>query len=520
MTDASRRRALLSVSDKTGLAAFATGLAGMGFELVSTGGTARALREAGLDVIDVAEVTGSPEMLDGRVKTLHPRIHAGILADRREPAHVAQLAEADIEPFEVVCVNLYPFEAAAARGDAADAELIEEIDIGGPTLVRAAAKNHGSIAILTDPADYPTVLAELADGGVSAATRQALALTAFRLTAQYDALIATELGARWQPAESMPARLAVPLVRARRLRYGENPHQQAALYLRAGASASDGPFAAGATPLQGKPLSYNNLLDASAATAIARDLHGPGVVIVKHLNPAGAAEADDPLVAWERALATDPVSAFGGVVAIRGVVDGELAEALASIFLEVVVAAGFDDDAREQLRAKSDLRLLVDEGIVTPPSKGLELRSAGGAVLVTDADVDVDDAASWQTATARTPNAAERADLEFAWRMVRHVRSNAIVLAKDRALVGVGAGQMSRVESARIAVGKAANRASGSVCASDAFFPFADGAQVCLDAGVTAFIQPGGSRRDEEVVAAVDAAQATMLMTGTRHFRH
>ena len=520
MSSDGRRRALLSVSDKTDLADFARGLDSLGFELVSTGGTATTLRDAGLDVVDVAAVTGAPEMLDGRVKTLHPRIHAGILADRRVPDHVAQLADAGIEAFELVCVNLYPFEAAAARGDASDAELIEEIDIGGPTLVRAAAKNHASIVIVTDPADYADIVRDLRDGGVADSTRQALALKAFRLTAEYDALITSVLGGRWEPDDPMPSRLAVPLRRTRRLRYGENPHQGAALYVRVGAPPDGGPFAAGATPLQGKPLSYNNLLDASAATAIATDLHGPGVAIVKHMNPAGAAEADDVLTAWERALATDPVSAFGGVVAVRGVVDGDLAEALASIFLEVVVAAGYDDDARERLRAKQDLRLLIDEGIVTPGPAGVEFRSAGGAMLVTSADTSEDDAASWEVATRRSPTATEAADLEFAWRMARHVKSNAIVLAKDRSLVGVGAGQMSRVESARIAVGKAGDRADGSVCASDAFFPFADGAEICLEAGVTAIVQPGGSRRDEEVVATVDRAGAAMVMTGTRHFRH
>jgi phosphoribosylaminoimidazolecarboxamide formyltransferase/IMP cyclohydrolase len=513
-------RALLSVSDKTGVVDFARGLAELGFELVSTGGTATALREAGLEVTDVATVTGAPEMLGGRVKTLHPRIAGGVLADQGDPDHVRQLAEAGIEAIELVCVNLYRFEAAAARG-VDDAALIEEIDIGGPTLVRAAAKNHGSVAIVTDPADYPAVLAELRDhGAVTAATRRRLALAAYRLTAAYDAAIASELGARWAPEERFPKRLTVPLRLHERLRYGENPHQEAALYVRPGTRPDAGPLATGGTLLAGKALSYNNLLDASAAAAIARDLTGQAVVIVKHTNPCGVALAPDLVTAWELALAADPVSAFGGVVAVRGTVDEALARGLASLFLEVVVAERFTTDALAVLSTKADLRLIEDSAIVRAPVPAVVLRSAGGAVLASEADVEADDPTSWRVATARAPDERESADLDLAWRVVRHVSSNAIVLARDGVVVGVGAGQMSRVESARLAVERAGERARGAACASDAFYPFADGVEVALAAGVTAIVQPGGSKRDAEVVVAVDAAGATMVLSGRRHFRH
>ena len=388
------RRALVSVSDKRGLLDLASGLVERGWQLVSTGGTARAIRDAGLPVTDVAAVTGAPEMLDGRVKTLHPRIAGGVLADQRLASHREQLAEQGIEPFALVIVNLYRFEEAAARPGIADDELIEEIDIGGPTLVRAAAKNHASVGIVCDPDDYPTVLAELDEqGALGDDTRRRLALKAFRLTAAYDAAIAATLSGRWASEERFPERLSLGLRRAQLLRYGENPHQAAALYAPAGADPSAGPFATGATLLAGKPLSYNNLLDASAAAALARDLRGDAVVIVKHGVPCGAAEAADLLTAWERALAGDPVSAFGGVVAMRGRVDGALAEALTSLFLEVVVAAGFDEAARTRLAAKPDLRLVVDGTILAPvPARpSLEVRSAGGGLLVTEADDQPDD---------------------------------------------------------------------------------------------------------------------------------
>lgn len=538
------RRALLSVSDKTGLAEFGRGLIGLGFELVSTGGTARALRDADLPVTDVAAITGFPEMLDGRVKTLHPRVHAGILADRRLAAHREALVAAWIAPFEVVVVNLYPFAAAAERPGITLDALIEEIDIGGPSMVRAAAKNHASVAIVTSPARYPAVLGALADeGGVSAGLRAALAIEAFRHTAAYDARIAAELPGRMAAAgvplpdepglpgasDPYPASLTIALEKVETLRYGENPHQPAARYRRPGTPAG-GPFATGAPPLQGKALSYNNVLDASAAAALALGLRGPGVVIVKHTNPCGAAERETLLDAWRAALSGDPVSAFGGVVALTRAVDRAVAEALTELFLEVVVAPAFEPHAREVLAAKPNLRLLVDpslgdEGPPTPPDPTGAFRTAGGAVLVTAPDSLPDDPASWRTATRREPTPDERADLELAWRLVRGVTSNAIVLVRGGRLIGLGSGQTSRVDAARQAVEKARaisgpEATAGAACASDAFYPFPDGVEACLTAGVTAFVQPGGSVRDAEVIAAADAAGATMLLTGVRHFRH
>ena len=530
------RRALISVSDKSGLAAFARALAGLGFELVSTGGTARALRADGLEVTDVAEVTGFPEMLDGRVKTLHPRIAAGVLADRRLPEHRAQLAAAAIEPFELVIVNLYPFAEAAARPEISEDELVEQIDIGGPTLVRAAAKNHAGVGIVTDPALYDAVVLELGHGGgLSQGMRRELAMAAFRLTAGYDAHIAEQLAGRWwgplPPAEAgqpesaqgsaIPERVSVELVQLQPLRYGENPHQNAGLYRAEGIALAPGTFSRGALLVQGKPLSYNNILDAAAATGLARDLHGPACVIVKHANPSGAAEAANLMSAWEAALAGDPVSTFGGVVAVTEPVDGPLAERLTTIFLEVVVAPACSPEALEILTRKPNLRVLLDPGLGSPPLPGYQLRSAGGAVLLTDADVAPEDPGAWQAATRRQPTVAEHAALDLAWRVCRHVKSNAIVLVRDGAVVGVGAGQMSRVDSARLAVEKAGpERVRGSVCASDAFYPFPDALEVCAAAGVTAFVQPGGSQRDADVIAAADAAGAAMLMTGVRHFRH
>ncbi len=521
------RRALVSVSDKSGLTPFARALAGLGFELVSTGGTARALRGEGLDVTDVADVTGFPEMLDGRVKTLHPRISAGVLADRRLADHREQLAAVAIEPFELVVVNLYPFAEAAAREGVTEDELIEQIDIGGPTLVRAAAKNHANVGIVTDPAQYDAVLLELGHGGgLTDEMRRELAMAAFRLTAGYDAHIAEELAKRWwSPPPSIPTyvpgRLTADLVLLEQLRYGENPHQAAGLYQAMGVDLAPGAFVGGTALLQGKALSYNNILDSAAATGLARDLHGPACVIVKHANPCGVAEAADPLSAWELALAGDPVSAFGGVVAVTTPVDADLAEELVSIFLEVVCAPSVEPEALDILDRKPNLRVLLDPGLGSPAQPGLEMRSAGGAVLVTTADISVDDPNQWTVRTRRSPTDEERASLDFAWRVCRHVKSNAIVLARGRAVVGVGAGQMSRVDSARLAVEKAGEeRARGAVCASDAFYPFPDAVTVCASAGVTAFVQPGGSQRDAEVVAAADSAGAAMLMTGVRHFRH
>ena len=519
------RRALLSVSDKEGLAELAQGLVSLGFELVSTGGTSRALRAAGLEVTDVAAVTGLREMLDGRVKTLHPRIEAGLLADLRRPDHAAQLAAEGIDPFELVVVNLYPFAAAAERPGITLDGLVEEIDIGGPTLVRAAAKNYASVAIVTDPPMYPAVLAELrAEGRLGEATRRRLAAAAFRHTAGYDARIAAELPIRLGLEEPgpFPARLWLELERVQALRYGENPHQRAAVYRLRDAPESAGPFARGVDLRQGKALSYNNLLDASAAAAIARDLRGPACAIVKHTNPCGAAEAGDLVTSWERALSGDPVSAFGGVVALTGPIDAALAERLTSLFVEVVVAAAIEPGAVPVLARRPNLRVVVDPWLGRPAGEPLvEYRSAGGAVLVTESDVRPDDPAAWRQVTSRAPDERERRDLDLAWRLARHVKSNAIVLVRDGTLVGIGAGQMSRVDSARLAVEKAGpERTPGAACASDAFYPFPDAMLTCAAAGVTVFAQPGGSVRDDEVIAAAEAAGVSMLLTGVRHFRH
>jgi phosphoribosylaminoimidazolecarboxamide formyltransferase/IMP cyclohydrolase len=541
------RQALLSVSDKTGLVEFATGLAELGILLVASGGTARALREAGLPVTEVAELTGAREILDGRVKTLHPKIHAGILADRRRPGHREALAEAFIAPFDLVVVNLYPFEAAAERADLPLDDLVEEIDIGGPALLRAAAKNWANVAVVTSPARYRAVLEALRhEGGIPEGLRAALAAEAFRHTAAYDARIAEVLPERIAAAgvalpdepglprasDPFPPRFVLALDKVETLRYGENPHQRAARYRRPGATPADGPFWDGGRLLGGKALSYTNVLDAAAAAGIARALRGPAAVVVKHTNPCGAAERDDLVAAWRAALAGDPVSAFGGVVAVTGVVGAELAEALSEIFLEVVVAPAFAPEALAVFSRRPNLRLLLDPGLGRGDGSGGGprdptglLRTAGGAVLVGEPDVAPDDPAAWQVVTRRPPSEAERADLDLAWRLVRFVTSNAIVLVRDRMLVGVGVGQTSRVDAARQAVEKAIrlhgpDALRGAACASDAFFPFPDGVEVCLAAGVSAFVQPGGSVRDAEVVAAADRAGAAMCFTGRRHFRH
>jgi phosphoribosylaminoimidazolecarboxamide formyltransferase/IMP cyclohydrolase len=534
------RRALLSVSDKTGLVDLGRGLVARGFELVSTGGTARTLRDAGLPVTDVAAVTGSPEMLDGRVKTLHPRVHAGLLADRRLDHHRRQLVAAAIAPFELVVVNLYPFAAALERPGITIDELIEEIDIGGPTMVRAAAKNHANVAIVTSPARYGDVLAGLDAAGVlDDRLRRELALEAFAHTAAYDARIASELPNRFvdaglldEPADPYPATLAVGLEKVETLRYGENPHQPAARYRVPGSTLADGPFGVERAPIQGKALSYNNVLDAAAASALGRALRGPGVVIVKHTNPCGAAERSALLAACSAALEADPVSAFGGVVAVTREVDRAVAEALTSIFLEIVIAPAFTAEALDVLARKPNVRVLTDELLASDDrvsdaaaSPLGSMRTAGGAVLVTAPDVLTDIPTTWTCATRRAPTPEEQLDLDLAWRLVRGVTSNAIVLVRERRLVGMGSGQTSRVDAARQAVAKAhamlgPRSTVGAVCASDAFFPFADAVEVCLDAGVRAFAQPGGSVRDADAIGAVDRQDGTMLLTGTRHFRH
>ncbi|SNR99636.1 phosphoribosylaminoimidazolecarboxamide formyltransferase / IMP cyclohydrolase [Geodermatophilus pulveris] len=509
------RRALLGVYDKAGIEELARGLADAGVELVSTGATARRIADAGVPVIPVEQVTGFPECLDGRVKTLHPAVHAGILADRRLPAHVQQLEELGIAPFDLVVVNLYPFTDTVASGAGPD-ECVEQIDIGGPAMVRAAAKNHPSVAVVVDPARYGDVLAAVAAGGFTLADRRSLAAAAFRHTAAYDVAVASWMGSVLAPDDDsgFPAWAGATWERADVLRYGENPHQRAALY------RSDRPGLAHAEQLHGKQMSYNNYVDTDAAWRAAHDHADPCVAIVKHANPCGIAVGTDVAAAHRKAHACDPVSAFGGVIAANREVDLAVAEQVAEVFTEVVVAPSFTEDALQVLRAKKNIRLLRLPGDARP---GTELRPVGGGLLLQTADrIDApgDDPTTWTLACGAPLDAAGLDDLVFGWRSVRAVKSNAILLAHDKATVGVGMGQVNRVDAARLAVARAGERATGAVAASDAFFPFADGLQVLLDAGVRAVVQPGGSVRDEEVVAAAAAAGVPLYLTGTRHFAH
>jgi phosphoribosylaminoimidazolecarboxamide formyltransferase/IMP cyclohydrolase len=510
------RRALLGVYDKSGVEELARGLAEAGVELVSTGATARRIAEAGIAVTPVEEVTGFPECLDGRVKTLHPAVHAGILADRRRPEHVSQLADLGIAAFDLVVVNLYPFTETVASGATPD-ECVEQIDIGGPAMVRAAAKNHPSVAVVVDPARYDDVLAAVRAGGFTLPERQRLAAAAFRHTASYDIAVASWMGSVLAPEEdgsAFPAWAGASWERADVLRYGENPHQQAALY------RGTQPGLAHAEQLHGKQMSYNNYVDTDAAWRAAHDHRDPCVAIIKHANPCGIAVGADIASAHRKAHACDPVSAFGGVIAANREVDLAMAEQVADVFTEVVVAPSFTADAVQVLTAKKNIRLLR---LPTDARGGTEFRPISGGVLLQSVDrVDAagDDPTSWTLATGEPLDAAELDNLVFAWRSVRAVRSNAILLAHDKATVGVGMGQVNRVDAARLAVTRAGERAAGSVAASDAFFPFADGLQVLADAGVRAVVQPGGSVRDEEVVAAAAAAGVAMYLTGTRHFAH
>jgi phosphoribosylaminoimidazolecarboxamide formyltransferase/IMP cyclohydrolase len=517
------RRALISVSDKTGLAAFGQALARHGVEILSTGGSARALREAGVAVTEVSDHTGFPEILDGRVKTLVPQIHGGILGRRDVPEHVRQMQEHSIAPIDLVAVNLYPFEATVAAGASYD-DCVENIDIGGPALIRAAAKNHDFVAVLTEPAHYDAVLAELAaDGGTSQALRRRLAGDAYARTAAYDAAIAAWFAARQGVA--FPDRLTISGRLQQRLRYGENPHQEAAFYV-SGAR----PGVATARQAQGKELSYNNLNDTDAAFECVAEFEAPAVVIVKHANPCGVAQGADLATAWELALRCDPVSAFGGIVAVNRVLDEAAAERIAAIFTEVIVAPDATEGARQVLSRKKNLRLLLTGGLPDPAEPGLTVRSVAGGFLAQGRDNGRVRAADLRVVTQRAPSEDELADLLFAFRVCKHVKSNAIVYAKGLATVGVGAGQMSRVDSARIAAWKSEEAAKaagldapltrGSVVASDAFFPFADGLEAAVGAGATAVIQPGGSMRDNEVIAAADRAGVAMVLTGMRHFRH
>jgi phosphoribosylaminoimidazolecarboxamide formyltransferase/IMP cyclohydrolase len=517
------RRALLSVSDKTGLVALGQALASRDVMLVSTGGSARTLRDAGLTVTEVSEFSGFPEILDGRVKTLVPQIHGGILGRRELPGHVAQMHEHGIEPIDLVVVNLYPFEAAVAAG-AAWGETVEMIDIGGPALIRAAAKNHAHVAVLTDPAQYADFLAEFAAaGGTTQALRTRLAAAAFAHTSAYDSAIAARFAR--ELGEVFPSSLTVAGKRRQSLRYGENPHQSAALYttdFRSGA--------ANARQVQGKELSYNNLNDTDAALECVAEFDNPAIVIVKHANPCGVAEADSLVKAWGLALRCDPVSAFGGIVACNRTLDKDAAEQIAGIFTEVIVAPDATDEALAVLAQKKNLRVLLTGALPDPAESGVLLRSIAGGFLAQTRDTGRVAASDLKIATKRAPTQSELVDLLFAFKVCKHVKSNAIVYARHKATVGVGAGQMSRVESARIAAwkataaakdaGEAAPLTHGSVVASDAFFPFADGLEAALAAGATAVIQPGGSLRDADVIDAADRAGIAMVMTGMRHFRH
>jgi phosphoribosylaminoimidazolecarboxamide formyltransferase / IMP cyclohydrolase len=524
------RRALLSVSDKAGVIDFARGLQELGVEIVSTGGTARELAGAGIATREIEDFTGFPEMMDGRVKTLHPRLYAGLLAKRDNDAHLAAAAEQQIEQVDLVCVNLYPFEQTVARGDASDGEIVENVDIGGPTMIRAAAKNSAFAAVLVDPGDYEAVLEELreADGQLALATRTRLAAKAFACTARYDAAIATWFAARTY--EGFPPTWNDAYEKVADLRYGENPHQQAAFYARVGAPTH---LLDGVRQLHGKELSFNNLLDLSSARELVEDFDGPACAILKHNNPCGCAVAETAQLAYERAFACDPESAYGGVIAVNRRIDLASAQELSKQFIEVLLAPGFEPDALELLGEKKNVRLL-ELAHWPAPAHGVEGKPVLGGRLVQTRDAVTETRAQMRAITKREPTEAEWESLLFAWKVCRHVRSNAIVIAAPvlgadgetlgSATIGIGAGQMSRVDSVRIAVEKAQaaqpQLLAGSVLASDAFFPFADGPELAVAAGVSAIVQPAGSVRDELVVAAAEAAGVAMVATGVRHFRH
>jgi phosphoribosylaminoimidazolecarboxamide formyltransferase / IMP cyclohydrolase len=523
MTDVTIKRALLSVSDKSGLVELATALAGHGVELVSTGGTAKALRDAGLVVRDISDLTGFPEMMDGRVKTLHPKVHGGLLAVRDNPEHVAAMAAHDIGAIDLVVVNLYPFVETVMKGAARD-EIIENIDIGGPSMIRSAAKNHASVAIVTDPADY----AAIASGTTTLDQRRKLAAKAYSATAVYDAMI-SQWFAFADQQQTFPDMMAMMANQAQELRYGENPHQKAALYIPAG---PHGRGIAQAEQLQGKELSYNNYNDADAALELVSEFRDgpPTVVIVKHANPCGVASGATLLEAYQAALACDSVSAFGGIIAVNRPLDAATAEAMAGIFTEVVAAPDASEEAKAVFAKKKNLRLLLTGELPDPARGGLSVKTIAGGYLVQSRDNGRVNREMLKTVTKRAPTEAELADCLFAWTVAKHTKSNAIIYAKDGSTAGIGAGQMNRLESARIAAWKAKDAADkagwatprtiGSAVASDAFFPFADGLMAAVEAGATAVIQPGGSIRDDEVIAAADAAGLAMVFTGMRHFRH
>jgi phosphoribosylaminoimidazolecarboxamide formyltransferase / IMP cyclohydrolase len=510
------KRALLSVSDKTGLVDFAKTLTTAGYELISTGGTSKALRDAGLTVADISDVTGFPEMLDGRVKTLHPKVHGGLLFLRDNEEHRKQAQAHGIEAIDLVVVNLYPFEQTISKPDVTLEHAIENIDIGGPSMLRSAAKNYRSVTVITDPADYAIVAGEIStQGDTMLATRERLAAKVFRTTGYYDSLIANYLSARLPETESFPETFALPLRRAQSLRYGENPHQTAALY---------GGFARHFQQLHGKELSYNNLIDISAAVRLIREFTDiPTVAILKHTNPCGLGNGATLAEAWDKAYATDRQAPFGGIIVVNRPLDLAVAQLIAEIFSEVIIAPAFDSDALALLTKKKNLRLMVNSE-TSAPSPGLEIRTAvGDSFLVQRGDADAVSTADWKVVTKRPPTDAEHAALLFGWRVVKHVKSNAIVYAAQDRTLGIGAGQMSRIDSSRIAIWKASEAKlglTGSIVASDAFFPFPDGLIAAAEAGATAAIQPGGSVNDPKVVAAADERGMAMIFTGQRHFRH
>jgi phosphoribosylaminoimidazolecarboxamide formyltransferase/IMP cyclohydrolase len=521
--EAAVRRALLSVSDKAGIVEFARGLEELGVQIVSTGGTARELAGAGLEIRNIEDFTGFPEIMDGRVKTLHPRLYAGLLARRDDDAHLAAAVELRIEPLDLVCVNLYPFEQTLARGDASEQEIVENIDIGGPTMIRAAAKNSDFAAVVVDPGDYDAVLAELRESGgrLSLQTRKRLAAKAFACTARYDAAISSWFTLRTHdPADGFPPSWRDAYEKVTDLRYGENPHQRAAFYARVGSPTH---LLEGVEQLHGKELSFNNLLDLSSARELVEEFDSPACAIVKHNNPCGCAVADSGLSAYQRAFACDPQSAYGGVIAVNTPIDGAFAQELSEQFIEVLLAPAFDADALDVLGEKKNVRLLE---LAQWPARNLEVEGKPviGGQLVQTRDVVSETREQMHAMGATQPTDELWEDLLFAWTVCRHVRSNAIVIVARGATIGIGAGQMSRVDAVRIAIEKArafqSDLLAGSVLASDAFFPFADGPQLAIDAGVGAIIQPGGSVRDEEVVAAADAGAVAMVATGVRHFRH
>ena len=517
------QRAILSVTDKTGLVEFARQLAGMKVELVSTGGTARQLRDAGITVKDISELTGFPEMLDGRVKTLHPKVHGGILHIRGNPGHVAAAKEHGIQPIDMVVVNLYAFEKTAQKPGVHFDEVIENIDIGGPSMVRSAAKNFRDVAIVTSPDDYPAIAQEMASSGgeLGLATRWRLAQKAFATTAAYDSAIAATLAGTFlndgtqfqlpQAAGDFPAVLRVSLNKVMDLRYGENPHQRAAMY-----SDGSGAGVANGKQLQGKELSFNNIVDLQAAWDLAQEFDETVCAIIKHTNPSGCSTGKTLLEAYMRAKETDPVSAFGGVIGVNRVIDGAAAEEIAKLFVEAIAAPGYSPEAREKFSAKKNLRLVE----VKPSAQKFAMKQVSGGMLVQDADVRPLTEADLKVATTRQPSAEEMRALLFAWKVCKHVKSNAIVYAREGQTVGVGAGQMSRVDSCKIGAMKAILPLKGTVAASDAFFPFPDGVEEIAKAGATAIIQPGGSMRDQEVIDTANRLGLAMVLTGVRHFRH